>query len=153
MTLIQQGSALRRHLLTVFARPALSPPPAFYLLARKCNILLKFQNSLLSALAPRGTLPQNERNTFLEAVACICERREWREYARGMYDEANFEGTEGSVLGGMVAAMERFREHERMSYHCVAIAMEYLAKKNFSGTAVEYCGRVLGISLFFGGLM
>jgi hypothetical protein len=62
-----------------------------------------------------------------------------------MYDEANFDATEGSVLGGMVAAMERFREHEKMNYQCVAIAIEYLGKKNFSGTAVEYCGRVLGI--------
>jgi len=144
---VQQGSTLRRNLLPVFSRPALSPPPSFPLLARKCAILLKFQNTLLSALAPRSTLPQAERNTFLEAVACICERREWREYARGMYDETNFsdENSEGSVLGGMIAAMERFREHERMSYHCVSIAMEILGRKNFSGSAVEYCGRVLGV--------
>jgi hypothetical protein len=65
-----------------------------------------------------------------------------------MYDETNFsdENSEGSVLGGMIAAMERYREHERMSYHCVSIAMEYLSRKNFSGSAVEYCGRVLGLS-------
>ena len=64
-----------------------------------------------------------------------------------MYDEKNFANTTShpSGLGGMAAAIERFREHERMSYHCVSIAMEYLSKKNFSGTAVEYCGRVLGI--------
>lgn len=86
---------------------------------------------------------------FLEAVASICERREWRDYARGMYDETNFPTTvsDASGLGGMAAAMEGFREHERMSYHCVSIAMEYLSKKNFSGTAVEYCGRVLGLCL------
>ena len=68
-----------------------------------------------------------------------------------MYDEANFAeiGVEGSSLKGMAAALERFREHERMSYHCVNIAMEYLCKKNFSGTAVEYCGRVLGSSTYY----
>jgi hypothetical protein len=137
-------------LLPVFARPSVLPAPSFSLLARKCAILLKFQNVLLGGLAPRSSLPLTERNTFLEAVACICERREWREYARGMYDETNFSDmTSDTVLGGMVAAMERFREHERMSYHCVSIAMEYLSKKNFSGTAVEYCGRVLGILTLF----
>jgi hypothetical protein len=64
-----------------------------------------------------------------------------------MYDETNFPNTasDASGIGGMVAAMEVFREHERMSYQCVSIAMEYLSKKNFSGAAVEYCGRVLGI--------
>jgi hypothetical protein len=93
----------------------------------------------------RPPLAQHERNTFLEAVACICERREWREYASGMYDENNFDINDGSILGGMAAAIERFREHERMGYHCVSIAMECLGKKNFSGAAVEYCGRVLGI--------
>jgi hypothetical protein len=61
-----------------------------------------------------------------------------------MYDQGSFDVNEGSILGGMAAAIERFREHERMSYHCVSIAMECLSKKNFSGTAVEYCGRVLG---------
>ena len=66
-----------------------------------------------------------------------------------MYDENNFidcapEMGNGSVLGGMVAAMERFREYERGLYNCVDIAMECLSKKNFSGSAVEYCGRVLG---------
>ena len=148
MNAVQQGSTLRRNLLPIFARPALSPPPSFPVLARKCAILLKFQSTLLSGLAPRSTLPQAERNTFLEAVASICERGEWREYARGMYDETNFsdENSEGGVLGGMIAAMERYREHERMSYHCVSIAMEYLSRKNFSGSAVEYCGRVLGLS-------
>ena len=64
-----------------------------------------------------------------------------------MYDETNFPNTtsDTSGIGGMVAAMEVFREHERISYQCVSIAMEYLSKKNFSGAAVEYCGRVLGI--------
>jgi hypothetical protein len=62
-----------------------------------------------------------------------------------MYDETNFDINNGSILGGMSAAMERFREHERMSYHCVSIAMDCLSKKNFSGASVDYCGRVLGI--------
>jgi hypothetical protein len=63
-----------------------------------------------------------------------------------MYDETNFTDAASDVTGlkGMAAAMERFRDHEKMSYQCVAIAMEYLSKKNFSSTAVEYCGRVLG---------
>jgi hypothetical protein len=106
----------------------------------------------LSALAIRPPLPLQERNTFLEAVASICERREWRDYARGMYDETNFTDVASDVTGlkGMVAAMERFRDYEKMSYQCVAIAMEYLSKKNFSSTAVEYCGRVLGMK-FRGG--
>jgi hypothetical protein len=147
---VQQGLALRRQLVPVFARVAVLPTPSFSLVARKCAVLLKFQNVLLGGLAARSSLPLTERNTFLEAVACICERREWREYARGMYDESNFaDMSSDTVLGGMVAAMERFREHERMSYHCVSIAMEYLSKKNFSGTAVEYCGRVLGIIPLF----
>jgi len=95
-------------------------------------------------------LPQQERNTFLEAVASICERREWRDYARGMYDETNFADPETDATGtkGMAAAVERFREHEKMNYQSVAIAMEYLSKKNFSSTAVEYCGRVFGMSSF-----
>ena len=63
-----------------------------------------------------------------------------------MYDETNFTSStaERNGLGGMAAAMEKFREHERMGYHCVSIAMDYLSRKTFSGTAVEYCGRVLG---------
>ena len=144
----QQGSSLRRHLLPVFARASPLPPPSFALLTRKCNVLVKYQNALLAGLAIRSPLPQHEKNAFLEAVACICERREWRDYAHGMYDETNFADitSEGGSLKGMAAALERFREHERMSYQCVSIAMEYLSKKNFSGTAVEYCGRVLGIS-------
>ena len=144
----QQGSILRRHLLPVFARSSPFPPPSFALLARKCAILLRYQNVLLSGLAIRSPLSHHERNTFLEAVACICERREWREYSRGMYDETNFAdiAVDGSIIGGMVAAMERFRDHERMTYHCVSVAIEYLSRKNFSGSAVEYCGRVLGIS-------
>jgi hypothetical protein len=138
---------LRRNLLPVFARAAPVPPPSFTLLARKCSILLKYQNTLLAGLAIRSSLPQYERNSFLEAVACICERQEWRHYARGMYDETNFSDLtpKGGSLRGMAAAMERFREHERMSYHCVSIAIEYLSKKNVTGSAVEYCGRVLGI--------
>lgn len=65
-----------------------------------------------------------------------------------MYDETNFSdvSVDNSSLRGMAAAMEGFREHERVSYHCVSIAMEYLSKKNFSSAAVDYCGRVLGIS-------
>ena len=147
----QQGSNLHRHLLPVFARASPLPPPSFTLLTRKCTILLKYQNALLAGLAIRSLLPQHEKNAFLEAIACTCERREWRDYARGMYDEANFAdlAIEDSSLKGMAAALERFREHERMSYHCVSIAMEYLSKKNFRGTAVEYCGRVLGISTYY----
>jgi hypothetical protein len=66
-----------------------------------------------------------------------------------MYDETNFGDLGGDsggsgVLGGMVAAMERFREFEKSGYHCVAVAIECLAKKNLSACAVEYCGRVLG---------
>jgi hypothetical protein len=143
----QQAYILRRQLLPSFARAATLPCPSFALLSRKCAILLKYQNILLSGVTPRSPLAQHDRNTFLEAIACISERREWREYARGMYDEANFGdiAVEGSVIGGMVAAMERFREHERMSYQCVSVAMECLSKKNFSGSAVEYCGRVLGM--------
>jgi hypothetical protein len=153
MNPVQQGLVLRRQLLPVFARASPLPTPSFTLLSRKCAILLKFQNTLLGGLAPRSSLPLTERNTFLEAVACICERREWREYARGMYDETNFSNMNSeNVLGGMVAAMERFREHERMTYHCVGIAMEYLSKKNFSGTAVEYCGRVLGTPILYNDL-
>ena len=142
----QQGSTLRRYLLPVFSRASPLPPPSFALLTRKCTILLKYQNALFAGLAIRSLLPQHEKNAFLEAVACICERREWRDYASGMYDDTNF--VKGGTLKGMAAAFERFREHERMSYHCVGIAMEYLSKKNFSGTAVEYCGRVLGISTY-----
>jgi hypothetical protein len=138
---------LRRHLLQIFAHAHPLPPPSFALLARKCAILLKYQNALLAGLAVRSPLPQPVRNTFLEGVAFIYERGEWREYARGMYDETNFSDaiSESGVLSGMASAMEKFREHERMSYNCVSIAMEYLSKKNFSGTAVEYCGRVLGM--------
>lgn len=147
----QQGSCLRRHLLPVFARPCPSPPLSFPLLSRKCAILLKYQNALFISLAGRSPLSHHERNTILEAVACICERHEWREYARGMYDETNFMNiaVDRSVIGGMVAAMERFREHERMTYHCVSIAMEYLSRKKFSAAAVEFCGRVLGITPHF----
>lgn len=146
----QQATALRRNLLPTFSRPMLLPSPTFTLLSRKCNILLKYQNTLLSGIGLRSPLAHHDRNTFLEAIASICERREWREYVRGMYDETNFtdgggELGNGSVLGGMVAAMERFREHERMGYNCVNVAMDCLCKKNFSGSAVEYCGRVLGI--------
>src|SRR5271156_4361381 len=145
----QQATALRRSLLPIFSRPMLLPSPTFTILSRKCSILLKYQNTLLSGIGIRSPLAHHDRNTFLEAIASICERREWREYARGMYDETNFtdgggEMGNGSVLGGMVAAMERFREHERMGYNCVNVAMDCLAKKNFSGSAVEYCGRVLG---------
>ena len=145
----QQSSSLRRHLLPLFARPSPSHPPSFQLLARKCSVLLKYQNTLLAGLAVRSPLALPERNTFLEAVASICERREWRDYARGMYDETNFQApvSDASGLSGMAAAMEGFREHERMSYQCVSIAMDYLSKKNFSGTAVEYCGRVLGMCI------
>ena len=98
----------------------------------------------------RPPLPNQERNTLLEAVASICERREWRDYEKGMYDETNFANavTDATGTKGMAAAVERFREHEKMSYQSVAVAMEYLSKKNFSSTAVEYCGRVLGISGF-----
>ena len=139
---------MRRHLLPVFARASPLPSPSFALLARKCSILLKFQNTLLAGLASRPAIPQYERNAFLDAIAYICERQEWRHYAHGMYDETNFSNltTKGGSLGGMVAAMERFREHERMTYQCVSVAIEYLSKKNCTGSAVEYCGRVLGIS-------
>ena len=142
----QQGSSLRRHLLAVFARASPLPPPSFTLLSRKCAILLKYQNALLTGLAIRSPISQHEKNIFLEAVAFIYERREWRDYARGMYDEKNFTDVriERRNLRGMAAAIESFREHEKMSYHCVSIAMEYLGKKNFNATAVEYCGRVLG---------
>lgn len=149
MNTAQQGSTLRRHLLSELASESPLPPPSFPLIARKCSILLKYQNVFLAGLALRPPLHQNDRNTFLEAVACICERREWREYARGMYDKASFSEftAQGNIIESMIAAIEGSREHERMRYHCVSIAMECMSKKNSSGTAVEYCGRVLGIKL------
>jgi hypothetical protein len=99
---------------------------------------------MLAALSNRA-MPLHERNLFLEAVASISERREWREYVRGMYDEANFKDLPAeNMLSGMVAATEQFREHERTGYLCVSVAMDLLGRKNFSGVAVDYCARVFG---------